>query len=536
MNAELGQVIDGKYRLVRLLGSGGMGAVYEGENTRIRRRVAIKMLHSSVSTQQESVTRFEREAQAAGRIGSEHICEVLDLGVLPDATRYMVMEYLEGETLSSRIKRAGRLLPLQAIPLLTQVLEGLEAAHAAGIIHRDLKPDNVWIVPTRGGTKDFVKVLDFGVSKFSQIGGEEMNQTRAGAVVGTPYYMSPEQARGMGAIDARTDIYAIGVVLYQAVTGQVPYQAETFNELLFKIVLEVAPPPQIYVPDIDPDFVSIIQRAMSREPQQRYQSCNEFRDALLSYQARNQRGPQGYPPVPVPQPPPSRGPNTWQPQTAQSPQGALAQSHPSFPAATTSNPALPAPMMPPTMHSAQPMLAASQGGLGISGVGQPGAPTATANAWGNASTPGAQPVPPKSKAGIAIAVVLGVVVLGGAAVAAVAFKMGDGLTAAAHGGSTTAAPSPVPSAAPAAPTVSAPAEAPSSSASAAPSASASASASAAPSADEPSVADEPSTAPVAGAAHPAHLGGPLHGPKPKPSAAPAAKPAAKPAGVGDLGY
>ena len=543
MNAELGQVIDGKYRLVRLLGSGGMGAVYEGENTRIRRRVAIKMLHASVSTQQESVTRFEREAQAAGRIGSEHICEVLDLGVLPDATRYMVMEYLEGETLSSRIKRAGRLLPMQAIPLLTQVLEGLEAAHTAGIIHRDLKPDNVWIVPTRGGTKDFVKVLDFGVSKFSQIGGEEMNQTRAGAVVGTPYYMSPEQARGMGAIDARTDVYAIGVVLYQAVTGQVPYQAETFNELLFKIVLEVAPPPQIYVPDIDPDFVSIIQRAMSREPQQRYQSCTEFRDALLSYQARNQRGPQqGYPPVPPPQPPPQRGPNTWGPHTAQSPQGPLAQSHPSFPGATTSNPALPAPMMPPTLQSHQPMLAASQGGLGISGVGQPGAPTATANAWGNASTPGAAPPVPKSKAGLAIAVVLGVVVLGGAGVAAVAFKMGDGSsTAAAHGASTSAAASPVPSAAPAAPSASA---APSATAAApaAPSAEATASAapsaSAAPAADEPTVADDASAAPVAGASHPGapHLGGPLHGAKPKPSTTAAAKPAAKPAGVGDLGY
>src|SRR5262249_20967087 len=209
------------------------------------------------------------------------ICEVYDLGNLADGTRYMVMEYLEGETLSARIKRNGRLTPAMSIPLMTQVLEALGAAHAAGIIHRDLKPDNIFILPQRGGIRDFVKILDFGVSKFSQLSGEEMNVTRAGAVVGTPYYMSPEQARGTSNVDARTDVYAIGVLLYQATTGQVPYQAETFNELLFKIVLEVAPPPQTYVPDLDPEFAAIIVKAMSRDPAQRFQSCAEFRDALL---------------------------------------------------------------------------------------------------------------------------------------------------------------------------------------------------------------------------------------------------------------
>jgi serine/threonine-protein kinase len=291
MSAELGQVgqiIDGKYRIVRILGSGGMGAVFEGENTRIRRKVAIKMLHAGVSDQPEVIARFEREAQAAALVGSEHICEVLDLGVLPDQTRYMVMEYLEGDTLSGLIKKNGRLAPVQSIPIMTQILDALGAAHAAGIIHRDLKPDNVFILPQKGGVQNFVKILDFGVSKFSQTGGEAMNMTRAGAVVGTPYYMSPEQARGSSGIDARTDIYAIGVVLYQATTGQVPYQAETFNELLFKIVLEVAPPPQVYAPDIDPDFAAIIQRAMSREPGERFQSCQQFREALVQFQMARQ--------------------------------------------------------------------------------------------------------------------------------------------------------------------------------------------------------------------------------------------------------
>ncbi len=296
-----GQIIDGKYRIVRLLGTGGMGAVYEGENIRIRRRVAIKMLHGSVSSQPDVIRRFEQEAQAAALVGSDHICEVLDLGMLADETRYMVMEYLEGDTLSGLIKRNGRLKPPQSIPILVQILDALGAAHAAGIIHRDLKPDNVFILPQKSGVQNFVKILDFGVSKFSQLSGESMNVTRAGAVVGTPYYMSPEQARGSSAIDQRTDIYAIGVLLYQATTGQVPYQAETFNELLFKIVLEVAPPPQTYVPDIDPEFAGIIQCAMSREPDQRFQTCAQFRDALLQFQnsrAVSMGGAQGPPKPP----------------------------------------------------------------------------------------------------------------------------------------------------------------------------------------------------------------------------------------------
>ncbi|NUQ79697.1 MAG: serine/threonine protein kinase, partial [Polyangiaceae bacterium] len=284
MKPAIGTILDGKYRIVRELGTGGMGAVYEGENVRIRRKVAIKLLHASVSSQSEAVMRFEREAEAAGRIGSDHICEVLDLGILDDGTRYLVMEYLEGETLGSRIKRSGRMGPLMTIPIMAQVLDALGAAHAAGIIHRDLKPDNIFILPVKGGVPDFVKILDFGVSKFAQ-NSDEMNMTRAGAVVGTPYYMSPEQARGTSQIDARSDIYALGVLLYQATTGQVPFQAQTFNELLFKIVLEPAPPPQQYAPDLDPEFSAIIQRAMAREPAHRFQSCAEFKDALLGWMA-----------------------------------------------------------------------------------------------------------------------------------------------------------------------------------------------------------------------------------------------------------
>src|SRR5262249_52432717 len=151
-----------------------------------------------------------------------------------------------------------------------QLLEGLAAAHAAGIIHRDLKPDNVYLLSNKSGQKDFVKILDFGVSKFSGLEAD-MSMTKTGAVMGTPYYMAPEQARG-GKIDVRSDLYSVGVVVYQAVTGRVPFQAETFNELLFKIALESPEPAELVAPGIDPTFAALITRAMARDPAGRVQA------------------------------------------------------------------------------------------------------------------------------------------------------------------------------------------------------------------------------------------------------------------------
>ena len=434
MTAELGQpgqIIDGKYRLVRLLGTGGMGAVYEGETIRIRRKVAIKMLHGSVSTQAEVVARFENEAKAAGMVGSDHICEVLDLGMLPDETRYMVMEYLDGETLSGLIKRSGRLLPAQSIPILTQILDALGAAHAAGIIHRDLKPDNVFILPQKGGVPNFVKILDFGVSKFSQLSGEAMNVTRAGAVVGTPYYLAPEQARG-GQVDQRTDIYAIGVLLYQATTGQVPYQAETFNELLFKIVLEVAPPPQTYVPDLDPEFAAIIQRAMAREPDQRYPSCQDFKSALLNFQTARANPLPAFHMPSIQQGPPQARTEVLDlskmPPQPPLPGGAT----PSWPGG--SSPSWPG--MPPSIDGTMPMqpgitgpgnvMSPMQSGASWAAASNPGvAPpnmAGTSNSWGNASSPANVVVKPRTGNGVLIAVVAAASLIG-IGVAVVAFVM-----------------------------------------------------------------------------------------------------------------
>ena len=286
MSLSTGDIIDGKYRIVRLIGEGGMGAVYEAENMRIHRKVAIKVLHAGVAQTGEAVSRFEREAQAAGRIGSEHIVEVLDMGNLPSGDRYMVMEFMDGDALSGRIRDRGRLTPSDIYPIMHQLLDALGSAHGAGIIHRDLKPDNVYLLKSRGGKADFVKLLDFGISKFNQLSGDSgFSMTRTGAVMGTPYYMAPEQAKGSRDLDHRVDLYAAGVILYESVTGEVPFNADTFNELLFKIVLEAAKPVEHVVPNIDPNFAAIVNKSMAREPAQRFQSAREFQQALEQWAA-----------------------------------------------------------------------------------------------------------------------------------------------------------------------------------------------------------------------------------------------------------
>jgi serine/threonine-protein kinase len=245
--------------------------------------VAIKLLHSAVAAKASVVQRFEREAQAAGRIGSEHIVEVLDLGTSADGERYMVMEFLEGESLGERLRRKDRLAPGEIAGVLCQLLAGLAAAHGAGIIHRDLKPDNVFLLHSRGGQRDFVKILDFGVSKFTSL-EPELSMTKTGAVVGTPFYMSPEQARGQD-VDPRSDLYSVGVVAYQAVTGRVPFQAATFNELVFKIALESPEPADLVVPELDAGFAALITRSMLRDPAARFQTAAEFEAAVAAWAA-----------------------------------------------------------------------------------------------------------------------------------------------------------------------------------------------------------------------------------------------------------
>ncbi len=301
MDLDVGHVIDGKYRIVGLLGKGGMGSVYEGENVRIRRRVAIKVLHAKTADKTINVQRFEREAQAAGRIGSDHIVEVLDLGELDGGDFYMVMEFLDGENLAERFQRCGPMQAEALFPIVAELLEGLGHAHQAGIVHRDLKPDNVFLLREKKGMADFVKIVDFGVSKFRPIGPESVEMTRTGAVVGTPYYMSPEQAQGSRDIDHRTDLFAVGVILYKGLTGRVPFTAESFNQLMFKVVLEDAPSIETLVSDVDPLVVAIVKKALERKTDARYQTAQQFQAALLDWLAA--RGVSlDKPRLPTPQP------------------------------------------------------------------------------------------------------------------------------------------------------------------------------------------------------------------------------------------
>ncbi len=286
MTLQPGHTIEGKYRIVRLLGKGAMGAVYEGENERIRRRVAIKILHSDVSHNADVVQRFEREAQAAGRIGSAHIVEVLDLGNLFTGERFMVMEYLDGESLGARIKKQERLTLQEFAPMLHQLLEGLASAHEAGIVHRDLKPDNIYLV-TAKNQQNFVKILDFGVSKFTAGTGEnDLAKTNTGMILGTPYYMSPEQVRAES-LDARSDIYSAGVIMYQAVTGKLPFRASKFTELAMKITVAMYDPPESVMPGLDPQFAALIAKAMHHDRKQRFQTTREFQAAIEQWMATN---------------------------------------------------------------------------------------------------------------------------------------------------------------------------------------------------------------------------------------------------------
>jgi serine/threonine-protein kinase len=280
MALEPGQVIDSKYRVIRLIGEGGMGTVYEGENTRIARRVAIKVLHAQVAAMADFVARFEREARAVARIGSQHVCDVLDLGDLPNGDRYIVMEYLDGVSFEDRLVEQGKLTPAQLAPIAFELLEGLGTMHVAGVIHRDLKPANVFLSRTSGGRGEMVKILDFGVAKLQPLAGEVGSMTQTGTMMGTPLYMSPEQARGARDVAGRTDIYAASVMFYRALTGVLPYNAETLNELLFKIVLEDPKPLRELAPEVDEVFAALVHKGLARELPQRFQSARAFQDEI----------------------------------------------------------------------------------------------------------------------------------------------------------------------------------------------------------------------------------------------------------------
>lgn len=261
------QLLDGRYRAAEEIGRGAMGVVYVAEHTRLAKRVAIKVLHADLAEDQEACERFELEARAASRVGSPHIVAVLDAGMLQDGRRFLVMEYLRGETFKAWLEREGPVSPERLAPLVLQLCEGLAAAHDQGIVHRDVKPDNLFLVK-RTGEGPLLKILDFGVSKFRDHGTDAL-RSRTGVVLGTPHYMAPEQARGEREVDRRADLYSVGIVMYQALVGERPFAAENVNQLLFRVALEDVP----RVDHVPAAFADIVAKATARDPERRYASA-----------------------------------------------------------------------------------------------------------------------------------------------------------------------------------------------------------------------------------------------------------------------
>jgi serine/threonine-protein kinase len=279
----VGTLVSDRYRILRKLGEGGMGRVYEAQHELIGKRVALKCLNAEFATHPVVVERFKREARAATAVGNEHIVDVTDLGDMSDGAPFIVMEHLNGRELADLIAE-GPLTLGRAVRIMDQVCDALAAAHTKGIVHRDLKPENIFLV-TRGGNDDFVKVLDFGISKMKEPEETAPSLTRTGMAMGTPQYMSPEQAQGMMSTDHRTDVYALGVILYRMLTGEVPFTAETFPMLIVQIVTTDAPSVLALRPDLPAEVDAIISRALARDVRDRYQSVSELARALAPYNA-----------------------------------------------------------------------------------------------------------------------------------------------------------------------------------------------------------------------------------------------------------
>ncbi|MBI4704616.1 MAG: serine/threonine protein kinase [Deltaproteobacteria bacterium] len=282
---EIGSTIDGKYRVDRLLGQGGMGSVYEAVHMGTGRRCAVKVIsEQKLVSNPQVVSRFQREARAAGALESQYIAQVLDAGVDRDCgLPFLAMEYLDGEGLNQMFKRLGALPADLVLRVAAQACLGLQRAHEANVVHRDIKPHNLFLARRESG-EVVVKLLDFGIAKVKMDQSNETSSaelTKEGSLLGSPLYVSPEQARGKKEIDRRTDIWSLGAVLYQALSGRTPYaHAAALGDLILMVCTEEPPPIQEHAPWVAPEVAAVVHRCLQQNPDARYQSAAEILEAV----------------------------------------------------------------------------------------------------------------------------------------------------------------------------------------------------------------------------------------------------------------
>jgi serine/threonine protein kinase len=293
-------LVAGKYRLTSLIGRGGMGSVWEGTHVTLGTQVAVKFIDSEYADSPEARNRFESEARAAAKLRSKHVVEVYDHGVTDDGRPFIVMEYLRGEPLDKRLDRVGRLSAKETGRMLMQVCRALSKAHAAGIVHRDLKPENVFLVWDDEDGADVAKVVDFGIAKFTDNQLGNSSATRTGSVLGTPYYMSPEQARGLRSVDYRSDLWSVGVIAYRCIIGVLPFEGEAVGDLLVKLCTAPLPIPSQVAPDVPPGFDAWFAKALTREPAGRFASSAELAESLAAVCGLPVRGAYSTGDIPIP--------------------------------------------------------------------------------------------------------------------------------------------------------------------------------------------------------------------------------------------
>jgi serine/threonine protein kinase len=272
----LGSTLSGRYQITRKIGQGGMGAVYEATHTLIGKTVAVKVLLDKYAQREAIVKRLKQEAQLASSLRHEHIIDITDFGNTEDGRTFVVMELLEGESLAECLAKEPKLPEMRILRIASQAASALAAAHAKGIVHRDIKPENIFLLKRK--EMDFVKVVDFGISKSLRATGEEdeVRLTQTGMVLGTPLYMSPEQARGDEDLDHRVDIYALGVIMYESATGRVPFGGNNYLSVISQVLNEDPKPVREIRPDISEEFEAIVSRAMAKERVDRYDSANDM--------------------------------------------------------------------------------------------------------------------------------------------------------------------------------------------------------------------------------------------------------------------